>query len=119
MRTCGPAAGCSSASSSPSSRSPSAASSCPAPSPTSTSTSPAQPRPPLPCPPRPSPPQNDAREPAPSHPSVHPGLVLAAACWLGACAVPLAFIDAAARRLPDRLTIPAYAGTAALLLAAA
>ena len=50
---------------------------------------------------------------------VHPGLVLAAACWLGACAVPLAFIDAAARRLPDRLTIPAYAGTAALLLVAA
>jgi len=50
---------------------------------------------------------------------VHPGLVLAAACWLGACAVPLAFIDAVARRLPDRLTIPAYAGTAALLLAAA
>ena len=50
---------------------------------------------------------------------VHPGLVLAAACWLGACAVPLAFIDAAARRLPDRLPIPAYAGTAALLLVAA
>jgi leader peptidase (prepilin peptidase) / N-methyltransferase len=50
---------------------------------------------------------------------VHPGLVLAAACWLAACAVPLAFIDAAVRRLPDRLTIPAYAGTAALLLAAA
>jgi leader peptidase (prepilin peptidase)/N-methyltransferase len=49
---------------------------------------------------------------------VHPGLVLAAACWLAACAVPLAFIDAAVRRLPDRLTIPAYAGTAALLLAA-
>ena len=50
---------------------------------------------------------------------VHPGLVLAAACWLAACAVPLAFIDAAVRRLPDRLTIPAYAGTAALLLLAA
>jgi leader peptidase (prepilin peptidase)/N-methyltransferase len=50
---------------------------------------------------------------------VHPGLVLAAACWLAACAVPLAFIDAAVRRLPDRLTIPAYAGTAVLLLAAA
>jgi leader peptidase (prepilin peptidase)/N-methyltransferase len=50
---------------------------------------------------------------------VHPGLVLAAACWLAACAVPLAFIDVAVRRLPDRLTIPAYAGTAALLLAAA
>ena len=50
---------------------------------------------------------------------VHPGLVLAAACWLAGCAVPLAFIDAAVRRLPDRLTIPAYAGTAVLLLAAA
>jgi leader peptidase (prepilin peptidase)/N-methyltransferase len=50
---------------------------------------------------------------------VHPGLVLAAACWLAACAVPLAFIDAAVCRLPDRLTVPAYAGTAALLLAAA
>jgi prepilin signal peptidase PulO-like enzyme (type II secretory pathway) len=50
---------------------------------------------------------------------VHPGLVLAAAWWLAACAVPLAFIDAAVRRLPDRLTIPAYAGTAALLLSAA
>lgn len=26
---------------------------------------------------------------------VHPGLVLAAACWLAACAVPLAFVDVA------------------------
>jgi leader peptidase (prepilin peptidase)/N-methyltransferase len=50
---------------------------------------------------------------------VHPGLVLAAACWLALCAVPLAFIDAAVRRLPDRLTGPAFAGTALLLLAAA
>src|SRR6266704_2229495 len=50
---------------------------------------------------------------------VHPGLVLAAACWLAACAVPLAFIDAAVRRLPDPLTGAAYAGTAALLLLAA
>ena len=50
---------------------------------------------------------------------VHPGLVLAAACWLALCAVPLAFVDAAVRRLPDRLTGPAYAGTAALLVAAA
>jgi prepilin signal peptidase PulO-like enzyme (type II secretory pathway) len=48
---------------------------------------------------------------------VHPGLVLAAACWLAACAVPLAFVDAAVRRLPDRLTVPAYAGTALLLAA--
>jgi len=46
---------------------------------------------------------------------VHPALVLAAACWLAACALPLAFIDAAVRRLPDPLTIPAYAGTALLL----
>ncbi len=50
---------------------------------------------------------------------IHPGLVLAAACWLALCAVPLAFIDAAVRRLPDVLTAPAYAGTAVLLLLAA
>jgi leader peptidase (prepilin peptidase)/N-methyltransferase len=50
---------------------------------------------------------------------VHPGLVLAAACWLALCAVPLAFIDAAVRRLPDVLTGAAFAGTAVLLLAAA
>src|SRR5690242_20503503 len=50
---------------------------------------------------------------------VHPGLVLAAACWLALCSVPLAFIDAAVRRLPDVLTGPAFGGTALLLLAAA
>jgi leader peptidase (prepilin peptidase)/N-methyltransferase len=50
---------------------------------------------------------------------VHPGLVLAAACWLALCSVPLAFIDAAVRRLPDVLTRSAFAGTALLLLAAA
>jgi leader peptidase (prepilin peptidase)/N-methyltransferase len=50
---------------------------------------------------------------------VHPALVLAAACWLVLCAVPLAAIDVAAYRLPDPLTAAAYAGTAALLLAAA
>ena len=50
---------------------------------------------------------------------VHPGLVLAAACWLAACAAPLAFIDAAVHRLPDLLVVPAFAGTAVLLLAAA
>jgi leader peptidase (prepilin peptidase)/N-methyltransferase len=50
---------------------------------------------------------------------VHPGLVLAAACWLALCCVPLGFIDAAVHRLPDLLTAPAYAGTAALLLLAA
>jgi leader peptidase (prepilin peptidase)/N-methyltransferase len=50
---------------------------------------------------------------------IHPPLVLAAVCWLALCAIPLAFIDAAARRLPDLLTAPACAGTAVLLLAAA
>ena len=50
---------------------------------------------------------------------VHPGLVLAAACWLAACAVPLAYTDLAVQRLPDPLTGAAYAGTAVLLLAAA
>jgi leader peptidase (prepilin peptidase) / N-methyltransferase len=50
---------------------------------------------------------------------VHPPLVLAAACWLAACGVALAWIDAAVKRLPDALTAPAYAGTAGLLLLAA
>ena len=50
---------------------------------------------------------------------VHPILVLAAACWLAACAVPLACTDIAVQRLPDPLTGAAYAGTAVLLLAAA
>ncbi|GAA1026176.1 A24 family peptidase [Virgisporangium ochraceum] len=44
---------------------------------------------------------------------------LAVAWWVG-WAIPLAFIDAAVHRLPDRLTYPAAAGTVALLgLAAA
>lgn len=50
---------------------------------------------------------------------VHPAPVLAAACWLALCAVPLAFIDAAVQRLPDALTGPAFVGTALLLLVAA
>jgi leader peptidase (prepilin peptidase) / N-methyltransferase len=50
---------------------------------------------------------------------VHPGLVLAAACWLAACAVPLACTDFAVQRLPDPLTGAAYAGTVMLLLLAA
>jgi leader peptidase (prepilin peptidase) / N-methyltransferase len=50
---------------------------------------------------------------------IHPGLVLAAACWLAVTAIPLAWIDAAVQRLPDVLTVPAYAGTAGLLLVAA
>jgi leader peptidase (prepilin peptidase) / N-methyltransferase len=52
-------------------------------------------------------------------PAAADGLVLAAACWLFACAVPLAFIDIAVSRLPDPLTAAAYAGTAVLLLLAA
>ncbi len=47
------------------------------------------------------------------------GLVLAAACWLAACAVPLAFVDAIVSRLPNPLTAAAYAGTVVLLLLAA
>ena len=47
------------------------------------------------------------------------GLVLAAACWLTACAVPLAFVDLAVSRLPDPLTAAAWAGTTLLLLLAA
>jgi leader peptidase (prepilin peptidase)/N-methyltransferase len=50
---------------------------------------------------------------------VHPGLVLAAACWLAACCVALAWIDADVQRLPDVLTVPAYAGTTGLLVLAA
>ena len=46
------------------------------------------------------------------------GLVLAAACWLALCAVPLVFTDLAVSRLPDPLTAAAYAGTALLLLTA-
>jgi leader peptidase (prepilin peptidase)/N-methyltransferase len=50
---------------------------------------------------------------------VHPALVACAACWLIVCAVPLAAIDAAVRRLPDALTGAAFVGTAGFLLAAA
>jgi leader peptidase (prepilin peptidase)/N-methyltransferase len=46
-------------------------------------------------------------------------LVLAAACWLAVCAVPLIFTDLAVSRLPDPLTAAAYAGTTLLLLLAA
>jgi len=46
-------------------------------------------------------------------------LVLAAACWLAVCAVPLVFTDLAVSRLPDPLTAAAYAGIVILLLAAA
>jgi leader peptidase (prepilin peptidase)/N-methyltransferase len=44
---------------------------------------------------------------------------LAAGCWFAAFALPLGWIDAVMRRLPDALTWPAYAGTLALLLVAA
>jgi leader peptidase (prepilin peptidase) / N-methyltransferase len=49
----------------------------------------------------------------------HPWPVLAATGWLVTCGVPLAFIDARLRRLPDRLTWPACAGVLAFLIAAA
>jgi len=44
---------------------------------------------------------------------------LAAFAWLGVVAVPLAAVDAAVFRLPDRLTALAYAGTLAPLTLAA
>ncbi|MFI6821333.1 prepilin peptidase [Micromonospora sp. NPDC050187] len=47
-----------------------------------------------------------------------PFALLAAGWWLG-WAVPLALVDAAVHRLPDRLTFPAAAGTWLLLGAAA
>jgi len=40
---------------------------------------------------------------------------LTAVCLLGAAGVPLAFIDAAVRRLPDRLTLPLNAGVTGFL----
>jgi leader peptidase (prepilin peptidase)/N-methyltransferase len=40
---------------------------------------------------------------------------LAALGWLTVVAVPLAFIDVAVHRLPDKLTVTAYVGTLALL----
>jgi leader peptidase (prepilin peptidase)/N-methyltransferase len=47
------------------------------------------------------------------------GWELAALAWLALIAVPLAFTDIAVRRLPDRLTAAAFAGTLALLAVAA
>jgi leader peptidase (prepilin peptidase)/N-methyltransferase len=49
---------------------------------------------------------------------IHPGLTLAAMCWLAACAIPLTYIDAAVKRLPNLLTGSAFAGTTGLLLIA-
>lgn len=48
-----------------------------------------------------------------------PLLQTLALCWLAAYATALALIDAVVRRLPDRLTVPAFAGTTVLLIAAA
>jgi leader peptidase (prepilin peptidase)/N-methyltransferase len=47
------------------------------------------------------------------------GWELAALAWLALIAIPLALIDVAVHRLPDRLTAPAFAGTLALLTVAA
>jgi leader peptidase (prepilin peptidase)/N-methyltransferase len=46
------------------------------------------------------------------------GWELAALAWLALLAVPLAFIDIAVQRLPDLLTVSAFAGTLVLLAAA-
>ena len=46
-------------------------------------------------------------------------LQILALCWLAAVTTALALIDAAVKRLPDRLTVPAFAGTSVLLTAAA
>jgi IPT/TIG domain len=40
--------------------------------------------------------------------SVHPGLVLAAACWLALCSVPLAFIDDSIGRITTTGTVTSY-----------
>jgi leader peptidase (prepilin peptidase)/N-methyltransferase len=50
--------------------------------------------------------------------AVPPGFVLAALCLLAVCAIPLAFVDLATRRLPDLLTGPAYLVLAGFLLLA-
>ena len=50
---------------------------------------------------------------------LYPSPALPAACWLALCAVPLAFIDATSRRMPDLLTFTAYGGTVVLLALAA
>ncbi|MET9066850.1 prepilin peptidase [Streptosporangium sandarakinum] len=44
---------------------------------------------------------------------------LLALCWLAGVCVVLAFVDAAVRRLPDRLTLAAYLGTGVLLTVSA
>jgi leader peptidase (prepilin peptidase)/N-methyltransferase len=44
-------------------------------------------------------------------------LPLAACCWVAALGIALGFVDVALRRLPDRLTMPAFAGALVLLAA--
>ncbi|GAA1801263.1 prepilin peptidase [Planosporangium flavigriseum] len=44
-------------------------------------------------------------------------LALAALCWVAGLGIALGFVDAARHRLPDRLTMPAFAGALALLTA--
>jgi leader peptidase (prepilin peptidase)/N-methyltransferase len=43
----------------------------------------------------------------------------AAAAWIAAFGIVLSFVDSAVHRLPDRLTMPALAGAAAILVASA
>ncbi|MFI6802645.1 prepilin peptidase [Streptosporangium canum] len=52
-------------------------------------------------------------------PEVVTAVELAAYGWLAVVAVALVFVDAAVHRLPDRLTLAAYLGTAGLLTATA
>jgi leader peptidase (prepilin peptidase)/N-methyltransferase len=44
-------------------------------------------------------------------------LALVAFCWVAALGIALGFVDGALHRLPDRLTIPAFAGALAFLAA--
>jgi leader peptidase (prepilin peptidase)/N-methyltransferase len=45
--------------------------------------------------------------------------VAPALCWAALLGIVLGFVDAAVHRLPDALTLPAFAGTAVLLVVAA
>lgn len=44
-------------------------------------------------------------------------LGLVALCWIAALGIVLGFVDVALHRLPDRLTVPAFAGALAVLAA--
>jgi leader peptidase (prepilin peptidase)/N-methyltransferase len=50
---------------------------------------------------------------------VHDGWLLGAACWVAALGVVLAFVDVGVHRLPDQLTLSAFAGAATILAAGA